>query len=281
MRGETAFAPRRLTDSNPWFAGMLSEPRELWMDTLDGESRVQGFVFPPQGMEEGKKYPAVVYIHGGPTPFIGAALTYEHQCILGAGMGLIVMNFRGSSGYGEAHQSMTRAYDGGAMTDILQFTDLAVRECPWIDGERLGVTGGSFGGYMVNWICGHTKRFKAAVTQRSIANELIQDASSDMAGSSKDYADFSDFMMEQLKKSPVSYAEKIEIPFLILHGMNDMRCPVEHAHQLFSAVRETHPDLPVKMILFPGMTHSFPMGGPIDLRIAHYDAMIGWFKKYL
>ena len=281
MRGETAFAPRRLTNSNPWFAGMLSEPRELWMDTLDGESRVQGFVFPPQGMEEGKKYPAVVYIHGGPTPFIGAALTYEHQCILGAGMGLIVMNFRGSSGYGEAHQSMTRAYDGGAMTDILQFTDLAVRECPWIDGERLGVTGGSFGGYMVNWICGHTKRFKAAVTQRSIANELIQYASSDMAGSSKDYADFSDFMMEQLKKSPVSYAEKIDIPFLILHGMNDMRCPVEHAHQLFSAVRETHPDLPVKMILFPGMTHSFPMGGPIDLRIAHYDAMIGWFKKYL
>ena len=281
MRGETAFAPRQLTNSNPWFARMLSEPRELWMDTLDGESRVQGFVFPPQGMEEGKKYPAVVYIHGGPTPFIGAALTYEHQCILGAGMGLIVMNFRGSSGYGEAHQSMTRAYDGGAMTDILQFTDLAVRECPWIDGERLGVTGGSFGGYMVNWICGHTKRFKAAVTQRSIANELIQYASSDMAGSSKDYADFSDFMMEQLKKSPVSYAEKIDIPFLILHGMNDMRCPVEHAHQLFSAVRETHPDNPVKMILFPGMTHSFPMGGPIDLRIAHYDAMIGWFKQYL
>ena len=281
MRGETAFAPRQLTNSNPWFAGMLSEPRELWMDTLDGESRVQGFVFPPQGMEEGKKYPAVVYIHGGPTPFIGAALTYEHQCILGAGMGLIVMNFRGSSGYGEAHQSMTRAYDGGAMTDILQFTDLAVRECPWIDRERLGVTGGSFGGYMVNWICGHTKRFKAAVTQRSIANELIQYASSDMAGSSKDYADFSDFMMEQLKKSPVSYAEKIDIPFLILHGMNDMRCPVEHAHQLFSAVRETHPDLPVKMILFPGMTHSFPMGGPIDLRIAHYDTMIGWFKQYL
>lgn len=281
MRGETAFAPRQLTHLNSWFAGMLSEPRELWMDTLDGESRVQGFVFPPQGMEEGKKYPAVVYIHGGPTPFIGAALTYEHQCILGAGMGLIVMNFRGSSGYGEAHQSITRAYDGGAMTDILQFTDLAVRECPWIDGDRLGVTGGSFGGYMVNWICGHTKRFKAAVTQRSIANELIQYASSDMAGSSKDYADFSDFMMDELKKSPVSYAEKIDIPFLILHGINDMRCPVEHAHQLFSAVKETHPDSPVKMILFPGMTHSFPMDGPIDLRIAHYDAMIGWFKQYL
>ena len=281
MRGETPFAPQQLTDTNPWFKETLVTPEEMWIDTLDGESRVQGFVFHPQGMQPGKKYPAVVYIHGGPTPFMGAALTYEHQCILGAGMGLIIMNFRGSSGYGEAHQSMARAYDGGAMTDILQFVSEAVREFPWIDGDRLGVTGGSFGGYMTNWICGHTKRFKAAVSQRSIANELIQYASSDMAGSSKDYADFSDFMMDKLKESPVSYAEKIDIPFLILHGMNDMRCPVEHAHQLFSALKETHPDNPVRMILFPGMTHSFPMGGPMKLRIAHYDAMIEWFEKYL
>ncbi len=281
MRGEKPFEPKKLTDLNPWMKGMLVSPKEMWIDTLDGESRVQGFVFPPQGIEPGKKYPAVVYIHGGPTPFMGAALTYEHQCILGAGMGLIIMNFRGSSGYGEAHQSMKRAYDGGAMTDILQFVDAAVKENSWIDGERIGVTGGSFGGYMTNWICGHSRRFKAAVTQRSIANELIQYASSDMAGSSKEYQDFSDFIMDKLKESPVSYAEKIDIPFLILHGMNDMRCPVEHAHQLFSALKETHPDNPVEMILFPGMTHSFPMGGPMDLRIAHYDAMIEWFKKYL
>lgn len=281
LSGERPFIPQKLTDTNPWFKGTLAAPEELWIDTLDGESRVHGFVFPPQNQRPGEKYAAVVYIHGGPTPFVGAALTYEHQCILGAGMGLIIMNFRGSSGYGETHQSMTRAYDGSAMTDILQFTDEAVRKFLWIDGERLGITGGSFGGYMTNWICGHSRRFKAAVSQRSIANELIQYASSDMAGSSKDYADFSDFMMEKLKASPVSYAEKIDIPFLLLHGMNDMRCPVEHAHQMFSALKETHPDNPVRMILFPGMTHSFPMSGPMELRIAHYDAMIEWFKKYL
>lgn len=281
LRGEEPFAPRQLTDTNPWTEGMLSQPEELWIDTLDGESRVQGFVFPPQGMEPGKKYPAVVYIHGGPTPFMGAALTYEHQCILGAGMGLIVMNFRGSSGYGPAHQSIARAYGGGAETDILQFTAEAVRRFDWVDGARLGVTGGSFGGYMTNWLAGHSRVFKAAVTQRSIANELIQYASSDMAGSSRDYRDFSDFMMEKLKASPVSYAERIDIPFLILHGMSDMRCPAEHAHQLFCAVKETHPDNPVRMVLFPGMTHSFPMDGPMDLRIAHYDAMIEWFQTYL
>ena len=281
MNGTEPFAPKKLTDLNPWFQGLLVKPQELWADTLDGESRIQGFVFPPQGMEKGRKYPAVVYIHGGPTPFMGCALTYEHQCILGAGMGLIIMNFRGTSGYGEAHASMKRAYDGSAMTDILQFTREAAETFDWIDKDRLGVTGGSYGGYMTNWICGHSRVFKAAVTQRSISNELIQYASSDMAGSSREYADFSDFMLEKLKTSPVSYAENIDIPFLILHGMNDMRCPVEHAHQLFTAVKETHPDSPVRMILFPGMTHSFPMEGPMDLRIAHYDAMIGWFRKYL
>jgi dipeptidyl aminopeptidase/acylaminoacyl peptidase len=281
MNGEVPFAPTKLTDTNPWMKELLVSPSELTVDTLDGESRIHGFVFPPKDAKPGEKYPAVVYIHGGPTPFMGCALTYEHQCITGAGMGLIIMNFRGSSGYGEAHQSMTRAYDGSAMSDILLFTREAARTFDWIDPDRLGVTGGSFGGYMTNWILGHSKVFKAGVTQRSIANELIQYASSDMAGSSKDYADFSDFMMEKLKASPVSYAEHIDVPFLILHGMQDMRCPVEHAHQLFTAVKETHPENPVRMILFPGMTHSFPMSGPMDLRIAHYDAMIDWFRNYL
>lgn len=278
-RGLDAFAP--LTASNEWLEGTLVEPRELWIDSLDGEAHVQGFVFEPQNREEGKRYPAVVYLHGGPTPFMGAALTYEHQCILGAGMGLIVMNFRGSSGYGPAHQSVAKAYDGSAMTDVLQFVDAACREFDWIDPDRLGVTGGSYGGWLTNWLCGHTKRFKAAVTQRSIANELIQYASSDMLGSSHGWESFSDYMADALKRSPVSYAEKIDVPFLILHGMADMRCPVENAHQLFCAVRETHPEGHVRMVLFPGMTHSFPMGGPMDLRRAHYDAMIEWFKEYL
>ncbi len=275
----------RLTDENPWFRETLRRPQELWVRTLDGRSHVQGWVFAPEGADEaarrGQRAPAVVYVHGGPTPMMGCALTYEHQCILGAGMGLIMMNFRGSSGYGPAHQSVRAAYDGTAMTDILQFVDEACRENPWIDPERLGITGGSYGGYMTAWICGHTKRFKAAVVQRGVANELIQYASSDMPGSSEGYADLSDFMVEELRKSPVSYAEKIDIPLLILHGTADMRCPIENAHQLFTAVKEFHPDGHVRMVLFPGMTHSFPMSGPMDLRIAHYDAMIDWFRTYL
>ncbi|MGI6039226.1 MAG: prolyl oligopeptidase family serine peptidase [Eubacteriales bacterium] len=272
----------QITDTNPWFKDVsLSRPEELWIDTHDGDSRVQGWVIPPQNKEEGKKYPAVLYIHGGPTPFYGYALNYEHQAIAGAGMAVIFCNFRGSSGYGSRHQSMQKAFDGTAMYDNLQFLDETIRRFDWIDAERLGVTGGSFGGYMTNWIAGHTRRFKAAVTQRSISNQMISYASSDMAGSSKGYACFEDFMVDQIKKSPVAYADKIDIPFLILHSLGDMRVPVEHAHQLFVAVKDTHPDLPVRMVLFPDSNHSLLTEGPIDLRIIHYNEMIDWFKKYL
>ena len=275
-----AFA--RLTAENLWFEGVLSEPRELWIDCLDGAGRVQGWVFPPQGAREpGHRFPAVVYVHGGPTPMMSCALTYEHQCILGAGMGLLILNPRGSSGYGGAHQSMEAAYDGRAATDILQFVDEACRRFDWIDPERIGLTGGSYGGWMTNWLLGHTKRFKAGVTQRSIANEVIEYASSDMPGSSEGWESYTDYLADALRRSPVSCADKIDAPFLILHGMDDMRCPVYHAHQLFSAVKETHPEGHVKMVLFPGMTHGFPMEGPMDLRLAHYDAMIDWFQTYL
>lgn len=259
----------------------LSNPSEMWIDTLDGEAQVQGWVFPPQNMEPGKKYPAVLYIHGGPTPFYGCALTYEHQAITGAGIGLILCNPRGSSGYGGKHQNMAQAFDGTAMYDLLQFVEEAARRFSWIDRERLGVTGGSYGGYMTNWIISHTKRFKAAVTQRSVANEQIQYASSDMAGSSREFQSFRDFMMKNIERSAVAYADRIDIPLLILHGMDDMRCPVEHAHQLFVAVKDTHPDLPVRMVLFPKSNHSITMQGRMRLRVRHYDETIAWFQKYL
>ena len=192
MRGETAFAPRRLTNSNPWFARMLSEPP----GAVDGHPRRRkpgaGLCLPAPGDGGREKVPGGRLTSTAARPRSSAPPSpTSTSASWGPGWGLIVMNFRGSSGYGEAHQSMTRAYDGGAMTDIFAVYRSRRPGMP-LDGRGAARrhTGGSFGGYMVNWICGHTKRFKAAVTQRSIANELIQYASSDMAGSSKDYADF-------------------------------------------------------------------------------------------
>lgn len=270
-------------ESNEWLSREveLEEPLEMWIDTLDGESRVQGWVLPPMGREPGRKYPAVLYIHGGPMPFYGYAMTYEHEALAGAGMAVIFCNPRGSSGYGPAHESNKAATDGTAMYDLLQFVREACRRFDFIDPARLGVTGGSYGGYMTNWIASHSKVFKAAVTQRSIANELIEYASADMAGSSAGFADFQDFMMHEIERSPVAYADRIDIPFLILHALGDMRCPVEHAHQLFTAVKDTHPDLPVRMVLFPGGNHEMNNHGRMSHRIRHYRETIDWFVKYL
>lgn len=256
-----------------------SQPEDIYIDTLDGDSRVHGWVMPPQNLDPAKKYPAILYVHGGPQPFYTYGFTLEHQCFAGAGFAVITCNARGSSSYGWNHQDIEKAYDGRAYMDLLQIVEEACRRFPWIDRDRIGVTGGSYGGYMVNYMAAHCKRFKAYITQRSISNELISYASSDMQGSSKGYSSFEAFMVSKLKASPVSYAERIDRPLLILHGMDDLRTPVEGAHQLFVAVKDTHPDLPVRMVLYPHLAHDQP-SHPRQ-RLHYYREMVEWFQKYL
>ncbi len=257
----------------------LVTPEDFFFETLDGESRVHTWILPPHNREKNKKYPAILYVHGGPHPFYTYGLTMEFQCLAALGFAVIYCNPRGSSGYGWIHQNCARSVDGSAYYDCLQCVDEAIRRYDWIDGERLGVTGGSYGGYMTNYIATHSKKFKAYVTQRSISNELISYASSDMQGDSKAFQSFEDFMIDGLKKSAVAYAERVDKPFLILHGMDDYRTPVEGAHQLFVALKDLHPDLPVKMVLFPHTGHEQP-SNPRLLKL-YYKELAGWFQKYL
>lgn len=257
----------------------FSQPEDFFIKTLDGDGEVHGWVLPPQNFDSAKKYPAILYIHGGPHPFYTYGFTHEHQCFAGAGYAVIYCNPRGSSSYGMEHQDITKAFDGSAYEDCLQIVDEACRRFSWIDAERIGATGGSYGGYMINYMATHCKRFKAYVSQRSISNEMISYASSDMQGSSKGYASFEEFMVNQLKKSTVCYAERIDSPLLILHGTDDLRTPVEGAHQFFVAVKDTHPDLPVKMVLYPHTHHDQP-GHQKQLQ-HYYNEMIKWFDRYL
>lgn len=256
-----------------------SQPEDFFTDTLDGDGRIHGWVMPPQNLDPEKKYPAILYIHGGPHPFYTYGFTHEHQCFAGAGYAVIYCNPRGSSSYGKEHGDLSKAYDGKAYEDCLQIVDAACRRFPWIDRERIGATGGSYGGYMVNYMAIHCKRFKAYITQRSVVNNMIGYASSDMQGCSKGYHNFEEFMVNQLKESPVSYAERIDQPFLILHGMDDLRTPVEGSHQLFVAVKDLHPDLPVKMVLYPHTSHEQPVN-PKQLQ-HYYNEMVKWFDRYL
>ena len=257
----------------------FSRPQNFRYRTLDRESRVQGWVLPPQSLCPGEKAPCILYIHGGPHPFYTHGFSLEHQCFAGAGFGVLTCNPRGSSGYGDVHRNLQRAYDGSAFTDCLQFVEEACRRYPWIDPDRIGVTGGSYGGYLTNYIATHSVRFKAFVSQRSVVNELIDYASSDMQGSSLSYPNFEEFMVAELKRSPIAYAERVNAPFLILHGMEDLRTPVEGAHQLFVALKDLHPSLPVKMVLYPHVGHEQPEH---LLQLLHYyREMLDWFRRYL
>ena len=262
-----------------WEETELSPAEDFFFDTLDGEGEVHGFVLPPHRREPGKKYPTILYVHGGPHPFYTYGLTMEFQCFAAEGFGVIYCNPRGSSGYGEKHLNLQRAMDGSAYTDCLQFVEEAVRRYDWIDGTRLGVTGGSYGGYMTNYMATHCSRFKAYITQRSVCNDLIGYASSDMQGQSKEYASFEEFMVHELESSAVSYAERVNAPLLILHGEEDLRCPVEGAHQFFIAVKDTHPELPVKLMIFPHTAHDQP-SDPRLLR-RYYQEMTDWFRTWL
>lgn len=257
----------------------LSPVEDFFFDTLDGEGKVHGFVMPPQEMAPGKKYPTILYVHGGPHPFYTYGLTMEFQCFAAAGFGVICCNPRGSSSYGVRHLNMSRAFDGSAYMDCLQFVEEAVRRFDWIDGSRMGVTGGSYGGYMTNYMATHCTRFKAYITQRSVCSNLIDYASSDMQGRSMDYHSFEEFMVHELEQSPVAYAERVNAPLLILHGEDDLRCPVEGAHQLFIAVKDTHPDLPVKLMIFPHTAHDQPSDPRLLKR--YYQEMVDWFKAWL
>ena len=257
----------------------LSEPEDFFFSTLDGESHVHGFVMMPHDAKKDEKYPAILYIHGGPHPFYTYGLTMEFQMLAAKGFAVLYCNPRGSSGYGWTHENYQRSIDGSAYYDLLQFVDEACRRFDMIDEQRIGVTGGSYGGYMTNYMATHAKRFKAYVTQRSISNELIMYANSDMQGKSTDYKSYEDFMVAKLKESAVSYAERVDKPILILHGMDDYRTPIEGAHQFYVAIKDLHPDLPVKMVAYPHTGHE----QPTDPRLLkhYYHEMILWFEKYL
>ncbi len=258
----------------------LSCASDFTVPTLDGESEVHGFVLPPQEIRDGRTYPCIVYVHGGPHPFYTNSFDLEMQCFAGAGFGVIFCNPRGSSGYGDKHRNLKRAYDGSAYMDILQFVNEALRRFPWIDKNRLGLTGGSYGGYMTNYAATRCSLFKAYITQRSTVNRLISYASSDMQGVSKDYPTYGEFMDHCIEESEIAGMEQVNAPFLILHGMNDLRCPVEGAHQLFVALKDSHaPDFPVKMILYPHTGHEQPTEPRLQQH--YYKAMLDWFQAWL
>ena len=175
----------------------------------------------PVGMQDGKAYPLVLEIHGGPHTAFGFSFFHEFQLLASRGYGVIYGNPRGSTGYGQEFVAATHHDWGGKdYEDVMAFADYAAR-LPWVDEDRMGVTGGSYGGYMTNWVIGHTNRFKAAVTQRSTCNRFSQFGASDAAYMNGEF-EFDgnpwDNPMAYLDRSPIMYVRNVETPLLLIHS---------------------------------------------------------------
>ena len=259
----------------------LAEPEEFWVDSPEGH-RLQCWMIRPPNADRGTKHPMILNIHGGPRIQYGACIYHEFQMLASAGFYVLLSNPRGAQGYGEDFARATVLDWGGPdYRDLMLVVDEALKRYPGVDSERLGVTGGSYGGYMTNWIVGHTDRFKAAVTQRSVVDLKTLLLAGDFSDDSvPEFGDQPWRNSEGYRRmSPLTYVENIKTPLLISHALADHRCPIAEAEQLYTALKLLNRE--VEMVLYPGESHGLSRGGTPSRRLARLHFIRDWFLRYL
>ena len=259
----------------------LGNVEEVWFKGAAGND-LQGWIITPPGFDPGKKYPSILEIHGGPRVQYGNFFMHEFYYLAAQGYVVYFCNPRGGQGYGEEHsKAIWNDWGGADYADLMAWAD-HVSKLPYIDPDRMGVTGGSYGGYMTNWIIGHTDRFQAAVTQRSVSNLLSMYGSSDFNwafqeefGNVPPWEDPENY----LRQSPITYIGNAKTPTLVIHSENDLRCAIEQGEQVFVALKRL--GVETKMIRFPDEPHGLSRNGRTDRRIARLTHIIAWFDRYL
>jgi dipeptidyl aminopeptidase/acylaminoacyl peptidase len=246
---------------------------------------VDSWIIKPHSFEPGKKYPCVLEVHGGPRGSYGDTIFHEFQVLASMGWAVIYTNPRGSSGYEEDFtMAVMKHYGKVDYEDFMDFTDEAIRRFPWIDKDRLGLTGGSYGGYTTNWIITQTNRFRAAVTFRSICNWVSKFGVSDIGytqpetiSGEKTY--WGQALLEQMKHSPLYYVDRVTTPCLIVHSEQDYRCPIEQGEQWFTALKLN--GVPTELVRFPDENHELSRSGKPKHREERLQHMVRWFEAYL
>ncbi len=258
----------------------MAKYRQIEYKASDG-GKIPGFLVTPKEFEKDKKYPVIVNIHGGPYAMHCATFHHEVQLMCANGYAVLLPNPRGSFGYGQEHlDKVVGKYAEGDYTDIMEFVDGALKEFNFLDENRMFVAGGSYGGFMTNWIIANTDKFKAAVTQRSISNFVSEWGTSDIGYyfyKTEMDADILDF--EKLwKHSPMSKVKNVKTPTLIIHAEEDYRCPMGQAEEWFSALK--YLGVEVRFVRFPNSNHELSRSGVPSLRVRRLKEMMDWFNKY-
>ncbi|UCC45626.1 MAG: S9 family peptidase [Candidatus Zixiibacteriota bacterium] len=273
---------RRHTDLNPFLRTevKLGRTREVFFSSADG-TRVQGWLVTPPDFSPRRKYPSILEIHGGPRTQYAFTFFHEMQFLAAKGYVVFYTNPRGGSGRGE---TWADAIAGGwgelDYMDCMAAADYLEKQ-RFINRRKMGVTGGSYGGYMTNWIIGHTDRFAAAVTQRSVVDLTSFFGSSDIGWALEREFDGTPWKNRDNydKCSPIQYYQKVKTPVLIIHSENDLRCNIEQAQQMF--VRLKRLGKKVEMVQFPEEPHGLSRHGRPDRRIARLNWLLKWFDRYL
>ncbi len=243
---------------------------------------IDAFLVRPIGWQEGKRYPLILSIHGGPAAMYGVDWFHEFQEYAAKGYAVLFTNPRGSTGYGQKFErGIVNEWGGKDYLDVMNGVDAALRKFSWLDGERMGVTGGSYGGYLTNWIVSHTDRFKAAVTLRSVTNFVSDEGTRDGAyGHSPDFGgDLFEKFDLYWDRSPLKYARNVKTPTLILHSDNDFRVPLEQAEQWFRALK--HFGVTTEIVMFPRENHNLTRTGEPRHLVESLNWQLYWFDRFV
>ncbi len=281
---------RRLTDVGSSFTGgrELVEAERFTAVSKDG-TEVDAWLVRPAGFEAGKRYPVLLNVHGGPFSQYGTGFFDEFQVYAGAGYAVLFANPRGGSGYSEAWGRAIRGPIDGAgpgwgtvdYEDVLGVVDTALEQFDFLDPDRLGIIGGSYGGFMTTWVISHDHRFKAAVSERAVNHFVSAAGSSDLfwiferelGGPWYDHVD------AWLEHSPATYAKDIETPVLVLHSEQDLRCNIEQGEHLFTLLRLLGKE--VEMLRFPAESHELSRSGSPLHRVLRFEAILEWFARFI
>lgn len=257
----------------------LSIPEKF--DIVNDGIEIEGWVLKPTDYEEGKKYPAILDIHGGPKTVYGDVFYHEMQVWANMGYFVFFCNPRGGDGRGNEFADIRGKYGTIDYDDLMKFTDEVLKAYP-IDRSRVGVTGGSYGGFMTNWIIGHTDRFACAASQRSIANWFSKFGTTDI-GYYFNVDQNASSPWENPEKlwwhSPMKYADKVKTPTLFIHSEEDYRCWLTEGIQMFTSLK--YHGVPARLCMFRGENHELSRSGKPRHRVKRLEEMTNWFELYL
>jgi dipeptidyl aminopeptidase/acylaminoacyl peptidase len=279
----SAGAPRRLTHINDKLFSQLNltEPEEVWYTSFDGK-KIHGWIQKPPDFDAAKKYPLILNIHGGPHAAYGFVFDHEMQWMAARGYVVLYPNPRGSTSYGQQFGNIIQYhYPGDDFKDLMIGVDEVVKR-GYIDPKKLGVTGGSGGGLLTNWIVGHTDRFAAAVAQRDIASWSDWWYSADFTLFQPSWFKAPPFLdpEDYKQRSPITYIQNVKTPLMLVLGEADYRTPPgAGGEEMFRALKFLK--RPVIMVRFPGESHELSRSGQPWHRVERLEHIVGWFDKYL